>query len=156
LGCVVIEFTLETDEQGTVLLSEIRANSMASEPWMKMVDQEQLQGTRLLSELVTGMTGAELRSAGSLSVVPYWEAMRRSSLMAYIVYHGKNGAIIESASFDQSVAKFDPGLWQRSSTALAFLTQEISYNNRPVIDLVNPIYLDDTWKGAVRIGVNRY
>jgi hypothetical protein len=154
-GFVVIAFSDETDKKEGNILETIRSERTIEGPWKSLVEYEQEIGTRFLAEVFANMLSAEYAVRGGISLGSYWRELSAQSPVIYITLHDQNGAISQGYAFDRSKAEFDDILWRRSSTSLAFFSQEIKYSGKPVLDVSNPIYVNRTWKASVRIGVQK-
>jgi tetratricopeptide (TPR) repeat protein len=153
-GFFVLESTGRINETESVMLAAIRQAKSQDQPWTRLIEYEQTIGVRLLSELFSAMITAELRVCGHCDIRRYWEAVGDGSgVIRYMVFHGHEGRVLQSCGFDSTQMVYARGLWRQSSNTRAYFCQAATCQQKPVLDLANPIYIDAAWRGAARIGV---
>jgi hypothetical protein len=151
-GYIVIQLAIETDDAEGVILSEIQRRKMLDEPWKKLLDHEQPLCMRALAEIISRSCSAELEAKGTISLSSYWDVLKDYSYFAYSAQYNKKGEVIEQFGITGMPTGVDQAQWQRSSVSLAYMTQEVKHNNQRIIDVVSPLYVQNTWKQVIRIG----
>ncbi len=152
---IVFQFSDELSDQEMLILSDIRIKKMSDEPWQRLQSHVQNASTRSIIELISGILKCELAAKSSLNISRYWAQLKSSEYISYMVYHGLDGKIIQNESYNRDLGKYDEEYYPKSSRALAYMYREISYDNREAVDVVTPIYIDKTWKAAIRFGIKK-
>jgi hypothetical protein len=152
---VVAEISAKVNENESVLISEIQQNKMNDQPWNKLADYERSIGVRVLSDLLCGIFSIEFPKIGPLDLSRYWESLKAYPYILYMAEHGKSGNIVEQFAFDKRLGNYDSESWKRSSRALAFMVQEIEYDQKYVVDVANPVYVNNVWRAVIRFGFKK-
>jgi hypothetical protein len=154
-GFFVLQFSTDEDDEGNVLLSAVRAQRMLDEPWDQLAKREEVLGSRLASELITGMLSVEYELKETLNPASYWAVLSTIPTMKYLVFHAQGGAIASSHGFDRAKWAGDPDLWMKSSTVLAYMVQKVRYDTKDILDTANPVYVSGRCRGTIRLGITR-
>jgi hypothetical protein len=155
-GYAIAEIATALDDEELALMVEVQKNGMLEEPWRKLAEHEQKVCARMLTELLGRMFSIEYAARGYLNVTTYWNVLKTSQRLVYVVQHGKDGGLLSRASFDARLCQSDPELWQRSTRTLAYMTQDVLYQDTQVLDAAYPLYVNGTWEGVFRIGLRKY
>jgi hypothetical protein len=150
---LIIEFSIGSNQKEQLLLSSIKSKKQNVSSWNALSNHQKEIGMKFISQILTAAIQGELSKNKSGKINPYWSALKSSNLFNYIVHHDENGEISHMISFNRDNAEYANGMWEKSSIARAFFKQQINYKNRIIMDIVNPIYLNNRWSSALRIGV---
>lgn len=150
-GYVILEALNQFSPAEGINLQNIRTKRLEDKPWHELYLLEKELTLPYLSRILTIIIGRDYAIDGNISLKHYMTNFARSDIL-YLVVHDTAGAIVSAEKFNRDQAQFDAGDWQKSSRAMALYRQNIRYANSKVIDIANPIFVDKTFKGVLRIG----
>lgn len=132
-------------------LQNIREKKLEDKPWHELFLLERELTLPYLSRVMTTIMGRDYAIDGKVLLNQYMKNFTRSDIL-YLVVHDATGAIALAEKFNRDQGQFDEGDWQKSSRTIALYRQNIRYANGKVIDIANPIFVDKSFKGVLRIG----
>ena len=149
---LVIEYSLISGQNEQLLLSNIKSKKHQSDPWNKLYDYEKVTGYKFISQLMAAVIQGEQNCNKPAKLNSYWYAVKPNGFIKYLVHHDNKGAIDQKMNFVKDNAMYDENMWEKSSVSKALFSQEIKYKNTDIIDITNPIYTNNMWNGAIRMG----
>ncbi len=134
------------------LVIKIRNNRDMVEPWENLANYEAEFLQEYCTGVLAGMISFELDIGFTGNINKYWKAVHKNSKLQYMLIYDNHGKITQNKSFSIDRATVNKTLWSKSKKTKTFFKQEISYNNKSIIDIANPIYIGYTWNGILKIG----
>lgn len=150
---LIVIFSTKVDTKESIVLQKLQKANSNDENWQKINEIEELSGVRILSDLITKMIAFQMKKDKSFKISEYLKFSKAQ--ISYILLHGKGGKILKNSSFHKDLAEFDESLWEKSSVTAAYLYQHVKYENKDILDVCNPIYDNNQWVGAIRMGFYR-
>lgn len=143
------------NEQEKTILDEIVKSKMDETNWVNLFRLEERAGIKFSTQMMTVLWEAQLAQKGNISFPSYWERLKTNSFIRFITWYSESGSI---KSFGQPLPEgsYQPGDYKRSAKTVAYYEQIIKDNNQTYFDITNPVFNENSWKGAVRIGVESY
>ena len=127
---------------------------MEDRPWHDLSILEQDLSLPYLSRLLTTIIGRDYAMDSQVSLNLYMKNLLKSDVQ-YLVIHDAKGKIAFSEKFNRDQGQYNAADWQKSSHTMALYRQNISYANTKIIDIANPIFVDKTFRGVLRIGFKK-
>lgn len=148
---LVLEFGVGTSAEESVRLESVYDNIETGEEWEKLYDLEfRTTAPAAGSAVATLLTGARL---GNQNLRSYDAVFDDSSLLTYYCIQNRSGDIQTSYNFDRTKLEYGEEEWQRTSNTPALYHHSIQYDAVVTREVIWPQFVDDTWRGVVRVGL---
>lgn len=148
---LVLEFGIGTTAAESVRLESVYKNIETDEEWQKLYDLEfRTMAPAAGSAVATLLTGARLANQNLRS---YDAVFDDSSLLTYYCIQNRSGEIQKSYNFDRPKLQYGEEEWQRTSNTPALYHHSIQYDAVVMREVIWPQFVDDTWRGVVRVGL---
>jgi hypothetical protein len=150
---IIVDFSITpVNIEENNLIIEIRNNRDMVEPWGNLANYETQHLLKYCTGVLAGMISFELDIGFTGNINKYWNAVHENSKLEFMLKYNKQGKITQNKSFIFDKATVNNTLWSKSKKTKTFFEQEISYNNKSIIVISNPLYNNYTWSGVLEIG----
>jgi len=155
-GFFAISISSALDETEWSIIKKVKDRIKEANPWFELYDYERdTYGIPVSALGVSCFIGWDKVNNSRFSISRYSTVISDKTPAMYIAVHQNDGSVMSTLQFNKDIAQYDDFDWRKSSNAKGFYRQSIQYDNKSVIDVTNPVYIDQQLHGRVRIGFRK-
>ncbi len=126
-----------TTEEKTYI-SEIVKSKMTEQLWLNLFRTEEKTGVKFFSQMLCALWEVELSQKNTIALNSYWNKLRQSDYIQYLVFHENNDKEVTKGK-PMQLQLYSGNNYIRSSETKAYFEQLLRDENNTYIDICNPL-----------------